>query len=784
MRRKTILSLRARIVLCVSLFLSATASAGNRISEWYNASAKHITPATVTLFESVSIQSAKNSDFRVNTLELDQNQFSSISVNKPALVNIALPNGSETINLNLARVNVTSSDFTVTTENGGVNYSDGIHYRGIVNNDPNSIASFSVFGNEVMGFYSGSDGSFTLGKLADGSGDYGIYNTSELPALSSWGCQEMQAQGSYASSPSYKTTGIGCKTVNVYFECDYKLFTDKGSSTANVANYVTSMFNQVSTLYANENIAIQISQINIWTVQDPYAGYATASDVLTPFRLNHGTNYNGDIAHFLSTRSLGGGVAYVGTLCNKAYSYGVSQIYNTYSNVPTYSWTVEVVSHELGHNLGSPHTQSCSWPGGAIDNCYMPEGGCAYGPAPVNGGTVMSYCHLTSTGINFNNGFGQLPGDKIRSAVLNASCLASSGTAPAGLTTSNITSGSADLNWVGVTGATQYNVEYKLSSSTSWTFAGSTSNTSITVNGLNANSVYQWHVSSDCSAFSSAASFTTLPGTITGCSAPSILSASNIASNAATLSWDAIPGANNYTVEYQVAGSASWVSVAAILSNSVNVSSLSAGTIYNWRVKADCSVFSTSSSFTTQSVVISGCGAPSNLNHLNLLSTSVTLSWSPVQGAQSYNIKFHKVGQNNWSNLNNTVGTSRNVSGLIPGASYEWKISTKCSGTSSNFSSVITFTTPANMMGGNGTEISLYPNPATDQLSVDLNSLTTVEGIIAEIYNLQGSVMKLTNLTSGHNTISLDGISNGLYLLQVKQPGKETITLKFVKSAK
>ena len=85
----------------------------------------------------------------------------------------------------------------------------------------------------------------------------------------------------------------------------------------------------------------------------------------------------------------------------------------------------------MGHNLGSPHTQSCSWVGGALDNCYTTEGGCAPGPAPTNGGTIMSYCHLTSYGINFNNGFGTQPGNLIRSKVNGATCLTACSGGPA-----------------------------------------------------------------------------------------------------------------------------------------------------------------------------------------------------------------------------------------------------------------------------------------------------------------------------------------------------------------
>src|SRR5690606_19866260 len=98
---------------------------------------------------------------------------------------------------------------------------------------------------------------------------------------------------------------------------------------------------------------------------------------------------------------------------------------SSFQNYPTYNWTVLVLTHELGHNIGSPHTHSCSWPGGAIDDCYEVEGGCSPGPDPgPAGGTIMSYCHLSGNpGINFANGFGTLPGNRIRNRVTNANCL-------------------------------------------------------------------------------------------------------------------------------------------------------------------------------------------------------------------------------------------------------------------------------------------------------------------------------------------------------------------------
>jgi hypothetical protein len=90
-----------------------------------------------------------------------------------------------------------------------------------------------------------------------------------------------------------------------------------------------------------------------------------------------------------------------------------------------------VVTHEIGHNLGSSHTHACVWNGNntAIDGCGPTAGyseGCT-AALPV-AGTIMSYCHLVSgVGIDFNLGFGPQPGDRIRSEVYNAPCLAACG---------------------------------------------------------------------------------------------------------------------------------------------------------------------------------------------------------------------------------------------------------------------------------------------------------------------------------------------------------------------
>jgi hypothetical protein len=96
---------------------------------------------------------------------------------------------------------------------------------------------------------------------------------------------------------------------------------------------------------------------------------------------------------------------------NSDNSLCYSGVQLSFQNVPTYSWSVMVVTHEMGHLMGSRHTHACVWNGNntAIDGCAPTEGGCPLPGIPGSGGTIMSYCHLQGVGINFNNGFGPQP---------------------------------------------------------------------------------------------------------------------------------------------------------------------------------------------------------------------------------------------------------------------------------------------------------------------------------------------------------------------------------------
>ena len=72
--------------------------------------------------------------------------------------------------------------------------------------------------------------------------------------------------------------------------------------------------------------------------------------------------------------------------------------------------------------------------------------------------------------------------------------------APSGLSTSNVASTTATLNWNAVSGALVYTAEYKATSSSTWIVAtGGTYGTSVNLYGLSANTTYDWRVYTNCS---------------------------------------------------------------------------------------------------------------------------------------------------------------------------------------------------------------------------------------------------------------------------------------------
>ena len=81
---------------------------------------------------------------------------------------------------------------------------------------------------------------------------------------------------------------------------------------------------------------------------------------------------------------------------------------------------------------------------------------------------------------------------------------------------------------------------------------------------------------------------------------------------------------------------------------------------------------------------LGACNAPWEGSVTNISSNSATLNWSAANGAISYDIDYKPYNSNVWINAV-TTASSVNLSGLMSGMFYDWRIRTNCSSSSSSY---------------------------------------------------------------------------------------------------
>ena len=169
-------------------------------------------------------------------------------------------------------------------------------------------------------------------------------------------------------------------------EIDSDTYLEFEKDTNRIRSYVLTQIEAVSSVYEREiNTQLVVVYVHIWkdTEPDPYRGelniytlhsrFGTVWANQSPFK-----QVVADKRIYLPTKAI----------------YGAGGLGG--GNYATALITPYIIAHELGHTFGSPHTHSCSWPGGPIDYCSSVEGTCYTESLQNIKGTIMSYCNGTS----------------------------------------------------------------------------------------------------------------------------------------------------------------------------------------------------------------------------------------------------------------------------------------------------------------------------------------------------------------------------------------------------
>ena len=173
-----------------------------------------------------------------------------------------------------------------------------------------------------------------------------------------------------------------------------------------------------------------------------------------------------------------------------------------------------------------------------------------------------------------------------------------------GISSIGLNTASASWDAVSITG--KYDLRFRAVGASSWTTLTNFVGTSYVMTGLSDGTDYEFEVRSVCGGgFASAwvsATFTT----VLACTTPTNLTASDITPSSATLSWDAVTGAQYYIYSTRIIGVTGWVNDTAY-TNSVSISNLSPNRQVRFRVQAVCdengntSAFSSTYIFNTES---------------------------------------------------------------------------------------------------------------------------------------------------------------------------------------
>ena len=264
------------------------------------------------------------------------------------------------------------------------------------------------------------------------------------------------------------------------------------------------------------------------------------------------------------------------------------------------------------------------------------------------------------------------------------------------------------------------------------------------------------------------------------CGDPIGLTSSNITNTSATVSWTGVANADlvSYSLEYK-SSSSTWIPVTlnTPTSTSANITGLTQGTTYDWRVRATCSA-GPGNYVTSQFTTTAPCTAPTTKPTTAITSSSATVNWNVVGGANNYDVDYSKANTGPWNNVvTATTNLSAPISGLSPSTLYYWRVRSNCGTSGSSGYTVDQFTTTAaicpdtyepnesisvakaipvntNITASIGTSgdkdyYSFSTNTSQRNIKITLTNLAANYNLT--LYNSNGSVLKTSSLSGTSN---------------------------------
>ncbi len=185
-------------------------------------------------------------------------------------------------------------------------------------------------------------------------------------------------------------------------------------------------------------------------------------------------------------------------------------------------------------------------------------------------------------------------------------------------------------------------------------------------------------------------------------------------------------------------------------------------------------------------------GLATGLNATAITTTTATLNWAALPNV-FYTVDYQAATATTWINAANAITSgSVNLSNLLLGTTYNWRVSANCNTTPVNNYATAQFTTSTHNSNindiKNGLGIKISPNPVTGNSGAIVDYIVPGSGTVSisviDAYGNQMQILFNASQNQGQYSLvltkQLSNLSKGLYLLRISQNGKSYFT-KFLK---
>jgi hypothetical protein len=299
------------------------------------------------------------------------------------------------------------------------------------------------------------------------------------------------------------------------------------------------------------------------------------------------------------------------------------------------------------------------------------------------------------------------------------------------------------------------------------------------------------------------------------CNAPTGLTSSAVTITGATVSYAAVSGASSYDVDYKASSSATWINAATgATSTSVNITGLTAATLYDWRVRTNCSGGSSSyatAQFTTLTTTtcastldnstngttagaatipfntdVNGLISPSGDidNYKFVISTrgTITITLSTLPG--DYDLKLLNSAGSQVA-ISQAGGTSsESISRTVSAGTYYAQVYGYNGANSATTCYTLrvqlgTASRGADLITSDVQKVDVFPNPANHVVNLNLTGFTGKS--VVNIFDVNGRVVWQREVSAVNSQFDISALPAGIYMMRVRNAGKEVHMTKIIK---